>query len=135
MFNTIATKGTQGVHTYFSATMRWGELDHVLVFPEDLGDLDEDEQMQRGLAKKRIGELVEYLDWVDHFFSAITLVIMPRDLSEPAQDGSVRQGADFEFVPIDPDGLPVTSQELGSLYLSGDVRLFPADGQHRSRAA
>ena len=58
MATIIATKGTQGVHHYFTATMRWGDLAKDLVFPEDLGDLDEDQQMQRALAKKRIGDLV-----------------------------------------------------------------------------
>jgi DGQHR domain-containing protein len=134
MFHAIVTKGNQGVHTYFTATMRWGELDHVLVFPEQLGDLDEDKQMQRGLAKARIGDLVEYLDAPDHFFSAVTLVILPRDLSEPAREGAIRDDADYQFDPRDLDG-PVSTQEVGDLYLSGEVRLFPADGQHRCRSA
>ena len=70
MATSIATKGTQGDHHYFTATMRWGDLAKDLVFPEDLGDLDEDQQMQRALAKKRIGDLVEYLGEDDHFFTA-----------------------------------------------------------------
>jgi len=135
MFNIIADKGTQGVHTYYTASMRWGELEHVLIFPEDLDDLDPDEQMQRALAKKRIGDLVTYLGEDDHFYSAITLVIMPRDLSRPALEGHIKDDADYEFTLYEGDGFPISSQDIGTLYLSGDVRLFPADGQHRSRSA
>ncbi|WP_137145092.1 DNA sulfur modification protein DndB [Mycolicibacterium sp. CR10] len=131
----IATKGTQGAHTYFTATMKWGDLDKDLVFPEDLGDLDEDHQMQRAYAKKRIGELVEYLGENDHFFSALTLVILPRGMKHPAVEGDVRNDADYQFVPFEPERIPVASQRLGELHLSGQVQLFPADGQHRSRAA
>lgn len=58
MFSTHATEGRQGIHRYFTTSMRWGELDPYLVFPDDLeAELDEDERMQRGLAKRRLGEL------------------------------------------------------------------------------
>ncbi|OBA70134.1 hypothetical protein A5641_14420 [Mycobacterium sp. 1554424.7] len=131
----IAAKGTQGAHTYFTATMRWGDLAKQLVFQEHLGDLDEDQQMQRAYAKKRLVDLVEYLGEKDHFFSAITLVILPRDMTRPVQEGNLRDDAEYQFIPIDSDRLPVSSQVLGELHLSGQVQLFPADGQHRSRAA
>jgi DNA sulfur modification protein DndB len=97
--------------------------------------LDEDQQMQRAYAKKRIGDLVEYLGESDHFFSALTLVILPRGMTRPAEEGDVREDADYQFIPFDPERLPVASQRLGELHLSGQVQLFPADGQHRSRAA
>src|SRR6266487_4104985 len=79
MFSTNAMEGHQGDQRFWTTSVRWGELDHVLVFPDELGELDEDQRMQRGLAKGRLGALVQYL--------------------------------------------------------SGDVRLFPADGQHRAKAA
>lgn len=136
MYNLIATRGNQGAHTYFTAAMQWGELDHLLVFPEDIADLDEDQQMQRAYAKKRIGDLVSYLDEKDHFFSALTLVILPRDMRRAATDEKTNPGGpDYHFAPFAEGSIPFSSQEIGQLSLSGQVRLFPADGQHRSRAA
>ena len=117
--------------------MRWGELDHVLVFPDELEEeLDQNEQMQRGLTKKRLGDLVRYLtEAEDHFFSALTLIILPRDIARPALEADEEVGEDWDF-KFEPHNLPdLGQQRLGKLTLTGDVRLFPADGQHRSKSA
>jgi DNA sulfur modification protein DndB len=130
-------QGRQGLHKYFTATMRWGELDHVLVFPDDLGDIDEDEQMQRGVAKKRIRDLVDYIvEEGDHFFSALTLIILPRDHSRPAREGGKddEDEDEWDWMFEKPTGAG-PRERVGTLWLSGDVRLFPADGQHRALAA
>lgn len=142
MFSTQATEGQQGQHTFFTTAMRWGELVPYLVFPDDLEEqLDEDERMQRGLATSRTKKLIQYLNENDHFFSALTLIMLPRELDRPA----TRNGAtaadeldeepdwDFTFqrLPLPTPG----RQRIGTLYLSGDVRLFPADGQHRAHSA
>lgn len=143
MFSTHATEGRQGIHRYFTTSMRWGELDPYLVFPDDLeAELDEDERMQRGLAKRRLGELEYYLrDREDHFFSALTLIMLPRNLGRPAVERPSDLNDDelaeaewdwtFQRLAMSIPG----RQRVGTLLLSGDVRLFPADGQHRARAA
>jgi DGQHR domain-containing protein len=117
--------------------MRWGELDHVLIFPEELGELDEDEQMQRGVAKKRIQVLADYIvDQPDHFFSALTLIILPRDYSRPAREGGKTEEDDDDWDYLFERGSgPSSRGRFGTLWLSGDVRLFPADGQHRALGA
>jgi DGQHR domain-containing protein len=124
-----ALRGSQGEHRYFTSAFAWGELDQMAVLPEELPELDDDQQMQRMLAKKRITELSEYLTRTqNHFFSALTLIILPRDLSSEAEEG-----ADYSFSPDEDvsNGLGDT----GVLELSGRVRLLPADGQHRLRGA
>jgi DNA sulfur modification protein DndB len=135
MFSTRVTEGIQGDHRYYTGAIRWGMLEKMLIFPEQLGDLDDDHRMQRGLAKRRLGDLVEYLTEVDgHFFSAITLVMIPRDLDLPAveDDGDVDDW-DFRFVQ-DP-GRFAAGQKPGTLEIGDNIRLFPADGQHRAAAA
>src|SRR5256885_1603790 len=48
--NTIdVIQGRQGVHRYYSGTATVGTLEQLVRFPEDLGVLDEDSRMQRGL--------------------------------------------------------------------------------------
>ena len=54
-------------------------------------------------------------------------------MTRPAEEGDVTEDADYQFVPFDKERVPVASQRLGELHLSGQVQLFPADGQHRSR--
>ena len=136
MFHTYANEGRQGEHTFFTASLRWGELDQALVFHDELPELDVDHQMQRGLSKGRLDPLRDYLlEEQDHFFSALTLIILPRDLNRPAVEA---EGSDdetdwdywFRRLPKEQPG----QQRPGLLYLSGDVRLFPADGQHRAKS-
>lgn len=136
MYTIAVTEGHQGKHRYFTGSVPVGELEHIVKFPEDLGDLDEDEQMQRSIAKRRIGDLVEYLTSVDdHFFSAVTLMILPRSLDRPAVLGDLDDDQDdgeydyaFERAQRGPHPGKVRQ---GWLHLGGDVMLFPADGQHR----
>jgi DGQHR domain-containing protein len=129
------TEGIQGDHRYFTGALRWGQLERMLVFPEQLGEIDDDQRMQRGLAKRRLGDLVDYLaEADDHFFSAITLIMLPRDLNLPAIEFDEEGGEwDFKFEPDDKK-FP-GHHRPGTLYLEDGIRLFPADGQHRSRAA
>ncbi|HTA98146.1 MAG TPA: DNA sulfur modification protein DndB [Solirubrobacteraceae bacterium] len=128
-----ALEGRQGGVRFFTANVPVGELEHMVRFPEDLGELDEDQEMQRGFNRARVREMVEYLKEPDHFYSAVTLIILPRDLDRPTEEiqeeGEV---GDFRFVPV-PDDLP-GRRRLGLLHLSGDVVLFPGDGQHRLRS-
>jgi DNA sulfur modification protein DndB len=134
MFTTQATEGRQGRHRFFITSLRWGELDQAVVFHDELPELDEDRRMQRGLARSRLDDLREYLTGVeDHFFSALTLIILPRDLERPAREaGDADDEGDWDFFFEKAEKTRPGQQRLGTLYLSGDVRLFPADGQHRA---
>lgn len=128
-------EGHEGAVRYFTANIPVGQLEQMTRFPEDLGELDEDKEMQRGFSPKRINEMVAYLlEADDHFYSAVTLIILPRDLDEPAQEIEMgEEDGGFAFERIDRPG-PGKSR-FGFLYLTGDVVLFPGDGQHRLRSA
>lgn len=136
MFTTQATEGKQGRHRFFTTSLRWGELDQALVFHDELTELDEDQRMQRGLARGRLDDLREYLTGVDdHFFSALTLIILPRDLDRPAQlAGDLDDEGDWDYYFERGERTRPGQQRVGTLHLSGLVRLFPADGQHRAMA-
>lgn len=120
--------------------MKWGELQQLAVFPEDIGDEfgegDED-RLQRSLVRSRIAPLVSYLvDVPDHFFSALTLIILPRTLDRPARESAGPSDDDdwdfyFERAPRSGPG----KARFGVIHLSASVKLFPADGQARLRAA
>jgi DNA sulfur modification protein DndB len=133
-------EGHQGQTRFFTGTMTWGELDQMVVFPDELAseleEEGEDEQrMQRGLSTRRIPDLVDYLTLEkDHFFSAVTLIVLPRDLRYPSREveGEGEDG-DFYFQRAPASGFG--RQTRGALHLSGNVRLFPADGQHRLKGA
>jgi DGQHR domain-containing protein len=93
--------------------------------------------MQRGLAKRRVlQELVPYLEESDHFFSAVTLIILPRDLDRPAvlADPDEDEDDDWDYAFERAEKKRPGRQRHGVLRLSGDVVLFPADGQHRLAA-
>jgi DGQHR domain-containing protein len=137
-------EGQQGTTTYYTGSIEWGELLKYAVFPDALaeelkGDEDQDDQerMQRSLASKRIPALVDYLSETDHFFSAVTLILLPTDLDHPAADGNVagveEDAADFKFVRA--EALQFGRQKRGVLHVGGSIRFFPADGQHRMKAA
>src|SRR4051812_195621 len=136
MISTHASEGRQGRHRFFTTSMRWGELDHALVFHDELRDLDEDQRMQRGLARNRLDDLREYLTAVeDHFFSALTLIILPRDLKRAAVEGAAEDDEDdWDYFFEREERRRPGQHRTGTLHLSGDVRLFPADGQHRAMA-
>jgi DNA sulfur modification protein DndB len=136
MISTHASEGRQGRHRFFTTSMRWGELDHALVFHDDLPNLDEDQRMQRGLARNRLDDLRKYLtDVDDHFFSSLTLIILPRNLTRGAVEGSgTDDDTDWDYLFERDERRRPGVQRMGTLHLSGDVRLFPADGQHRAMA-
>lgn len=136
MITTHASDGKQGRHRFFTTSMRWGELDHALVFHDEIPDLDEDQRMQRGLARNRLEDLRAYLNGEpDHFFSALTLVILPRDLDRAAVEAEgIEDEGDWDYYFEREEKRRPGVQRLGTLHLSGDVRLFPADGQHRAMA-
>jgi DNA-sulfur modification-associated len=102
--------------SYFTGNVPVGQLDHMVKFPEELGVLDEDNRMQRGLNKSRIGEMVRYLlEWPSHFYSAVTLIILPRDFDRPASEIDEESGeGDYAFERFstgrpgqEPAGTPV----------------------------
>jgi len=130
-----AIDGQQGQYRYFTANVPVGQLDHMVKFPEELGVLDEDNRMQRGLNKSRIGEMVRYLlEWPSHFYSAVTVIILPRDLDRPVSEIDEESGeGDYAFQRFSVPGRPGKSR-LGHLYLTGDIVLFPGDGQHRLKS-
>lgn len=129
------TEGVQGRNRFYTGNVPVGELDRMVKFADELPELDDEEKrMQRSIAKSRIKLLVNYLiDAPDHFFSAVTLIILPRELDRPAvkMDPEEEDG-DYAFQAVD-SGRPGKNR-LGLLYLSGDVVLFPGDGQHRLKA-
>lgn len=134
-----AMEGSQGIVRFFSTAMQWGELEQMAVLPDDLGEEfggDED-RLQRGLVRSRIAPLVSYLTEVpDHFFSALTLIILPRQLDRPAREASGaddEEDWDFWFERGERRG-PGRSR-FGTIHISAGAQLFPADGQHRLRAA
>jgi DGQHR domain-containing protein len=130
------TEGHQGIHRYFTGALRWGQLERMLIFPDDLGAIDPDQRMQRGVAKRRLGDLAEYLTTAgDHFFSAITLIMLPRELDREAVEYSEDvEEWDYRFDPDEPKKFP-GQHKPGTLFIGDGLRLFPADGQHRAMAA
>jgi DNA sulfur modification protein DndB len=134
-----AMEGFQGETRFFSTAMQWGELQQMAVFPEDLDDElgNEEDRLQRSLVRSRIAPLVSYLvDVPDHFFSALTLIILPRQLERSAREAEGPEDEkdwDF-FFARGPKSGPGRARS-GNIHLSAGVQLFPADGQHRLRAA
>ena len=127
------SEGFQGRHRYFTGNVPVGELEHMVKFPGDVGELDDDDKMQRGLAKGRIKDLVDYLTkWDDHFYSAVTLIILPRDLSRAATEFDEDGEGDYAFVRNERSRPGKTRH--GELHLSGEIVLFPGDGQHRLKS-
>jgi DGQHR domain-containing protein len=118
-------KGTQKNTEFYLTTLEYGEVDSLVVLPDDFQAnrlLDDEEQMQRKLSWTRVKkEMKDYLlNYEDSFYSALTLFIVPRSL-EPLRDGE-----GFEFKPTPPGG------KNGTLELRSNCVLFPGDGQHRA---
>lgn len=134
-----AMEGVQREVRFFSTAMQWGELQQMAVFPDDLGEawVGEEDRLQRSLVRSRIAPLVSYLvDVPDHFFSALTLIILPRSLEHPARESlglGDEDDWDYYFERATPNG--PGRIRFGLIHLSAGVQLFPADGQHRLRAA
>jgi DNA sulfur modification protein DndB len=134
-----AMEGAQGQTRFFATAMQWGELQQMAVFPDELAEDfgEEEDRLQRSLVRTRIAPLVSYLIEVpDHFFSALTLIILPRMLEAPAQEASGPEDDEdwdyyFQRAPKSGPG----RARFGVIHLSAGVQLFPADGQHRLRAA
>lgn len=134
-----AMEGFQGETRFFSTAMQWGELQQMAVFPEDLDDElgNEEDRLQRSLVRSRIAPLVSYLvDVPDHFFSALTLIILPRQLDRSAREAEgLEDEEDWDYYfARGPKSAPGRVRS-GMIHLSAGVQLFPADGQHRLRAA
>jgi DNA sulfur modification protein DndB len=106
-------------------TLEYGEVDTLVILPEEfLGDrlLDDSGGMQRKLSWGRVrNEMKKYLLECDNaFYSALTLFIVPRDLTP------MREGEGYEFRPTSPQS------RYGQLALQSTCVLFPGDGQHRA---
>ncbi|WP_114589903.1 DNA sulfur modification protein DndB [Euzebya pacifica] len=136
MLTIDVSEGSQGIHRYFTGTVSIAELDGRVVFPEDLAErLEADEEMQRAHSASRTRKMSSYLlDAADHFYSAVTLIIMPLDLDDDLVEGDPENlgedwGWAFERAP--KWGISPGRSRLGRLHLTGSVRLFPGDGQHR----
>lgn len=134
-----AMEGLQGETRFFSTAMHWGELQQMAVFPDELAEefSSAEDRLQRSLVRSRIAPLVSYLvDVPDHFFSALTLIILPRELDRPAHEAEGPEDEDewdYYFARGPKNGPGRT--RAGVIHLSAGVQLFPADGQHRLRAA
>lgn len=134
-----AMEGMQRETRFFATAMEWGELQQMAVFPDQLSDEfgEEEDRLQRSLVRSRIAPLISYLtDVPDHFFSALTLIILPRVLDNPARESTGPDDEDdwdFYFARAPKTG--PGRQRFGVIHLSAGVQLFPADGQHRLRAA
>jgi DGQHR domain-containing protein len=117
-------KGNQRNVEYFQTNLDFGEVAQLVELPEDfLGDelFDQELTMQRKLSWTRVRkEMVPYLERGDAFYSALTLIMIPRDLEK------LEEGEGYEFVPLGGNG-----GEIGKLTVKSTLVLFPADGQHR----
>lgn len=119
-----AIKGRQKSTEFYLTCLTYTEVDRLVVLPHDfLGDdlFNDDLTMQRLLNWKRVRkEMKNYLiGFPDAFYSAITLFIIPRDLSP------LREGHGYEFAAR-TDG-----RGEGELLIESSCVLFPGDGQHR----
>jgi DGQHR domain-containing protein len=120
-----AVRGQQRKTDFFLTTLEYGDIATLVVLPEEfLGDelLEDDETMQRKLSWNRVrGEMKKYLlEFDDAFYSALTLIMVPRDLTR------LEEGEDFIFEPA-KDGV-----KHGELRIRSTCVLFPGDGQHRA---
>lgn len=118
-----AVRGQQRNQDFFQTLMDYGEISDLVKLPEDvLGDqlFDKELTMQREINWSRVRKaMVPYLENDDAFYSALTLVMVPRDFEK------MEEGEGYEFRQADP------RSPLGDLLVTSAVYLFPADGQHR----
>jgi DNA sulfur modification protein DndB len=122
-----AMRETSRTTEYFSVNLDYGEVDQLIVLPEDAVNdniLESKFEMQRKLAWNRVKTgLVPYLENDDAFFNSLVLVIIPRTF-EPLEEGE-----GYDFVSLKQDG---EETPFGTLRLKSSCFLFPADGQHRA---
>ncbi len=118
-----AVRGQQRNQDFFQTLMDYGEIADLVKLPEDvLGDqlFDKELTMQRQINWSRVRkDMVTYLQNDDAFYSALTLVMVPRDFER------MEEGEGYEFTPTEP------RSPMGQLLVTSAVYLFPADGQHR----
>jgi DGQHR domain-containing protein len=121
-----AIRATQRGRTFYLSTMTYGEVAKLVDLPDDkVNDrlLDDTTDMQRKLNWSRVkGEMKDYLLKNENaFYSALTLFVVPLDLTTELEEGK-----DFVFDadPGDPS--------RGTLKVFGTAVFFPGDGQHRT---
>lgn len=112
---------------YFETSMSFGMIDNLVRLPDDERwnhIFDDAEDAQRKLNKVRVeSEMIPYLtDNKDSFFSALTLILIPRDGSV------VEPNRDYKFRVADGH------DKIGTIEIKDSILLFPADGQHRVAA-
>jgi DNA sulfur modification protein DndB len=120
-----AIRAKQGNRDYYLTTMTYGEVAKLVDLPDErVGDrlLSDTSDMQRKLNWSRVrGEMKDYLlKNQDAFYSALTLFVVPLDLTT-----ELKEGKDFVFKPD-------TDPTRGSLEVFGTAVFFPGDGQHRT---
>src|SRR5438132_5422267 len=98
-----AIRAKQGDREYYMTTMTYGEVAKLVDLPDErVGDrlLSDTSDMQRKLNWQRVKkEMKEYLlSNQDAFYSALTLFIVPLDLSS-----DLKEGTDFVFKPDGAD--------------------------------
>jgi DNA sulfur modification protein DndB len=121
-----AIRGKQGDRDYYLSSMTYGEVAKLVDLPDERAFdrlLTGTSDMQRKLNWSRVrGEMKDYLvKNKDAFYSALTLFLVPLDLTSPLQEGK-----DFVF---EPDG---ADPARGTLKVFGTAVFFPGDGMHRS---
>jgi DGQHR domain-containing protein len=118
-------RGQQRNQVFFQTIMDYGEIADLVKMPEDvLGDqlFNKDQTMQRKVNWARVrSDLVPYLENDDAFYSALTLVMIPRDFTPLSSDDG------YEYREY-----PGSNGVVGELRLTSAIYLFPADGQHRA---
>ena len=119
-----AVKGVQRNTQFFQTNMSFGEIEKIVILPEEmLGDdlFNEETSLQRKLNWTRVrNEMVPYLGRPDSFFSSITLFMIPRNYE------ALEEGDGFDFKPYFDRG-----ENIGQLEVDQAIQFFPADGQHR----
>lgn len=123
-----AVKGEQNGIEFYLSTLEYGEVDTLVELPQEFFGktlLNGDMAMQRELNWPRVRQQMrDYLLNGDHpFYSALTLFIVPRDLS-PLKPG---EGYEFRL-----DANAPKEAKYGQLLIHSSCILFPGDGQHRA---
>ena len=116
-----AVKGVQRHTQFFQTNMSFGEIEKIVILPEEmLGDdlFNEETSLQRKLNWTRVrNEMVPYLGRPDSFFSSITLFMIPRNYE------ALEEGDGFDFKPYFDRG-----ENIGQLEVDQAIQFFPADG-------
>jgi DNA sulfur modification protein DndB len=121
-----AIRAKQGDRDYYLSSMTYGEVAKLVDLPDERvfdSLLTGTSDMQRKLNWSRVrGEMKDYLVRnKDAFYSALTLFIVPLDLTIDLQEGK-----DFVFKPDGAD------PARGTLEVFGTAVFFPGDGMHRA---